>query len=77
MYLLRGASEVVTPRPAVKPHFGDAMGVVDRRANTDILIEGDKIIKVAKHIENHRKLANCMIIFAFKIGFNHSKKLFF
>ena len=51
MYLLRGASEVVTPRPAVKPHFGDAMGVVDRRANTDILIEGDKIIKVAKHIE--------------------------
>ena len=27
------------------------MGVVDRRANTDILIEGDKIIKVAKHIE--------------------------
>ncbi len=51
MYLLRGASEVVTPRPSVKPHFGDAMGVVDRRANTDILIEGDKIIKVAKHIE--------------------------
>jgi len=51
VYLLRGASEVVTPRPAVKPHFGDAMGVVDRRANTDILIEGDKIIKVAKHIE--------------------------
>lgn len=51
MYLLRGASEVVTPRPAVKPHFGDAMGVVERRANTDILIEGDKIIKVAKHIE--------------------------
>ena len=51
MYLLRGASEVVTPRPAVEPHFGDAMGVVDRRANTDILIEGDKIIKVAKHIE--------------------------
>ena len=51
MYLLRGASEVVTPKPAVKPHFGDAMGVVERRANTDILIEGDKIIKVAKHIE--------------------------
>ena len=27
------------------------MGVVDRRANTDILIEGNKIIRVAKHIE--------------------------
>ena len=27
------------------------MGVVDRRANTDVLIEGNKIIRVAKHIE--------------------------
>ena len=52
MYLLRGASEVVTPRPAVKPHFGDAMGVVDRRATTDILIEEDKIIKVG-HISSN------------------------
>ena len=51
MYLLRGALEVVTPRPTLKPLHGDAMGVVDRRANTDILIEDDKIIKVAKHIE--------------------------
>ena len=51
VYLLRGASEVVTPRPTLKPLFGDAMGVVDRRANTDVLIEGSKIIRVAKHIE--------------------------
>ena len=51
VYLLRGALEVVTPRPTLKPLHGDAMGVVDRRANTDILIEDDKIIKVAKHIE--------------------------
>ena len=51
VYLLRGALEVVTPRPTLKPLHGDAMGVVDRRANTDILIENDKIIKVAKHIE--------------------------
>ena len=51
MYLLRGALEVVTPRPTLKPFHGDAMGIVDRRANTDILIENDKIIKVAKHIE--------------------------
>ena len=27
------------------------MGVVERRANTDVLIEGKKIIRVAKHIE--------------------------
>ena len=27
------------------------MGIVDRRANTDVLIEGDKIIKVSKNIE--------------------------
>ena len=51
VYLLRGALEVVTPRPTLKPFHGDAMGIVDRRANTDILIENDKIIKVAKHIE--------------------------
>ena len=51
MYLLRGASEVVTPKPSLKPLFGEAMGVVDRRADTDVLIENDKIIKVAKNIE--------------------------
>ncbi|SVE28980.1 uncharacterized protein METZ01_LOCUS481834, partial [marine metagenome] len=51
VYLLRGASEVVTPRPTLRPFFGDAMDVVDRRANTDILIEGDKIIRVAKGIK--------------------------
>ena len=27
------------------------MGIVDRRANTDVLIEGDKIVKVSKNIE--------------------------
>ena len=51
MYLLRGASEVVTPKPTQKPFFGEAMGVVDRRADTDILIENNKIIKVAKNID--------------------------
>ena len=51
MYILRGALEIVTPRPTLKPLFGDAMGVVDRLANTDILIENDTIIKVGKHIE--------------------------
>ena len=51
VFLLRGASEVVTPKPTLKPYSGDEMGVVERRANTDVLIEGDKIIKVAKNIE--------------------------
>ena len=51
MYILRGASEVVTAKPTLKPLSGEAMGIVDRRANTDVLIEGDKIVKVSKNIE--------------------------
>ena len=51
MYILRGASEVVTAMPTLKPLSGEAMGIVDRRANTDVLIEGDKIVKVSKNIE--------------------------
>ena len=51
VYILRGASEVVTARPTLKPLSGEAMGMVDRRANTDVLIEGDKILKVSKNIE--------------------------
>ena len=50
MYILRGASEVVTAKPTLKPLSGEAMGIVDRRANTDVLIEGDKIVKVSKNI---------------------------
>ena len=51
MYILRGASEVVTAKPTLKPLSGEAMGIVDRKANTDVLIEGDKIVKVSKNIE--------------------------
>jgi imidazolonepropionase len=51
VYILRGASEVVTAKPTLKPLSGEAMGIVDRRANTDVLIEGDKIVKVSKNIE--------------------------
>ena len=51
MFILRGASEVVTAKPTLKPLSGEAMGIVDRRANTDVLIEGDKIVKVSKNIE--------------------------
>ena len=51
VYILRGASEVVTARPTLKPLSGEAMGMVDRRANTDVLIEDDKILKVSKNIE--------------------------
>jgi len=41
----------VTAKPTLKPLSGEAMGIVDRRANTDVLIEGDKIVKVSKNIE--------------------------
>ena len=51
VYILRGASEVVTAKPSLKPLSGEAMGIVDRRANIDVLIEGDKIVKVSKNIE--------------------------
>ena len=51
VYILRGASEVVTAKPTLKPLSGEAMGIVDRRAKTDVLIEGDKIVKVSKNIE--------------------------
>ena len=51
VYILRGASEVVTAKPTLKPLSGEAMGIVDRRANTDVLIEGDNIVKVSKNIE--------------------------
>ena len=51
VYILRGASEVVSAKPTLKPLSGEAMGIVDRRANTDVLIEGDKIVKVSKNIE--------------------------
>ena len=51
MLLLRGASEVVTPPETSIPLSGEAMGVVERHSNSDVLIEGNKIVAVGKNLE--------------------------
>ena len=50
MLLLRGAIEVVTPPATSMPLAGEAMDKIERHPNTDILIDGDKIIEVGKNI---------------------------
>jgi len=52
MLLLRGATEVVTPPATSVPLSGEAMGVVERHPNTDVLIEDDKIVAVGKNLES-------------------------
>ena len=51
MLLLRGASEVVTPPETSVPLSGEAMGVVERHSNSDVLIEGNKIVAVGESLE--------------------------
>ena len=51
MLLLRGASEVVTPPETSVPLSGEAMGVVERHSNSDVLIEGNKIVAVGEKLE--------------------------
>ncbi len=50
MLLLRGAIEVVTPPATSMPLAGEAMDKIERHPNTDILIDGDKIIEIGKNI---------------------------
>ena len=50
MLLLRGAIEVVTPPATSMPLAGEAMDKIERHPNTDILIEGDKIIEVGQNL---------------------------
>ena len=52
MLLLRGATEVVTPSASSVPLSGEAMGVVERHSNTDVLIENDKIVAIGKNLES-------------------------
>ena len=52
MLLLRGATEVVTPSATSLPLSGEAMGVVERHPNADVLIENDKIVAVGKNLES-------------------------
>ena len=52
MLLLRGATEVVTPSATSVPLSGEAMGIVERYPNADVLIENDKIVAVGKNLES-------------------------
>jgi len=52
MLLLRGAAEIVTPPATSAPLAGEAMGVVERHPNADVLIEGNKIVAIGKNIES-------------------------
>jgi len=51
MLLLRGAIEVVTPPVTDLPLCGEAMNKIERYSNTDILIDGDKIVDIGKNLE--------------------------
>ena len=50
MLLLRGATEVVTPPATQLPLAGEAMDKIERHPNTDILIDGDKIIEFCQNL---------------------------
>ena len=52
MLLLRGASEVVTPKPTSVPLMGEAMGQVIRHPNTDVLIDGNQIVEVGQNLDS-------------------------
>ncbi len=52
MLLLRGAAEVVTPRPSEKPLSGKSMGKVLIYPNSDVLIEEDKIVAVGPNLKS-------------------------
>ncbi len=52
MLLLRGAIEVVTPPATSLPLAGEAMDKIERHPNTDILIDGDKIIEIGKNLDS-------------------------
>ncbi len=50
MLLLRGAAEIVTPPATSQPLAGEAMDKIERHPNTDILIDGDKIVEVGQNL---------------------------
>ena len=50
MLLLRGAAEIVTPPATSQPLAGEAMDKIERHPNTDILIDGDKIVEVCQNL---------------------------
>ena len=51
MLLLRGAIEVVTPKPTSIPLVGEAMGQVVRHPHADVLIDGNQIVEVGQNLD--------------------------
>ena len=51
MLLLRGAMEVVTPKPTSIPLVGEAMGQVVRHPHADVLIDGNQIVEVGQNLD--------------------------
>ena len=51
MLLLRGAMEVVTPKPTSIPLVGEAMGQVVRHSHADVLIDGNQIVEVGQNLD--------------------------
>jgi len=52
MLLLRGAMEVVTPKPTSIPLVGEAMGQVVRHPHADVLIDGNQIVEVGQNLDS-------------------------
>jgi imidazolonepropionase len=52
MLLLRGAIEVVTPKPTSIPLVGEAMGQVVRHPHADVLIDGNQIVEVGQNLDS-------------------------
>ena len=51
MLLLRGAMEVVTPKPTSVPLVGEAMGQVVRHPHADVLIDGNQIVEIGQNLD--------------------------
>ena len=51
MLLLRGAMEVVTPKPTSIPLVGEAMSQVVRHPHADVLIDGNQIVEVGQNLD--------------------------
>ena len=52
MLLLRGAMEVVTPKPTSIPLVGEAMSQVVRHPHADVLIDGNQIVEIGQNLDS-------------------------
>ena len=51
MLLLRGAMEVVTPKPTSIPLVGEAMSQIVRLPHADVLIDGNQIVEIGQNLD--------------------------